>query len=98
MVPAAEEVVMILTISAGRENIYSSLFSLLQSPHEEREVTDPLFHSQLGDLTRSRRTHNITIKITIKIPHRTYINKWPIFGLTLTKWPNRRRCTFIIYI
>ena len=26
--------------------------------------TDPLFHSQLGDLTRSPRTHNITIKIT----------------------------------
>jgi len=29
--------------------------------------TDPLFHSQLGDLTHSRRTHTITIKITIKI-------------------------------
>jgi hypothetical protein len=34
MVPAAEEVVMILTISAGRENIYSSLFSPLFSHPE----------------------------------------------------------------
>ena len=59
--------------------------------------TDPLFHSQLGDLTRSRRTHNITIKITIKIPLWTYINKWPNLGLTLTNGQSGEGVPLYIY-
>ena len=53
--------------------------------------------SILDDVTRVQHLTIKTIKITIKIPHRTYINKWPIFGLTLTNGQTGEGVPLYIY-